>query len=162
VAARLVTLRLSEDLVARADALLEKAATLPEAQAGAAMGTGARVTRSDVLRIALGRGLDTLERCVVQAPQACEEGRSPATPKGHPPGRKGAATARQAADKRRVYGGDEQRAILAEYVAAHGPFTAAWKWVPGLGKGDYFTRPNGERVKVRTIRSWRDRGVEPQ
>jgi len=63
--------------------------------------------------------------------------------------------------KRRVYGSDEQRAILAEYLAEHGPFTGTWKWVPGLGRDDFFVRPSGQKVKVRTIRSWRDKGIEP-
>ena len=49
-------LRLPSDLLERADALVERVAADPE-RAGTGM-----VTRSDVLRLALVRGLTTLER----------------------------------------------------------------------------------------------------
>ena len=65
-------------------------------------------------------------------------------------------------EKRRVYRPQEQRHILGEYIQAH-PVQAdgSWKWEPGLGPNDYFVRPDGSQVKVRTIRSWRDKGVQP-
>jgi len=65
-------------------------------------------------------------------------------------------------EKRRTYSPQEQSRILAEYVNVHSPrIDGTWNWQPGLGPNDYFVRPNGDRVKVRTIRSWRDKGVEP-
>lgn len=65
-------------------------------------------------------------------------------------------------EKRRVYRPQEQRQILAEYVRDH-PVQSdgSWKWEPGLGPNDYFVRTDGSQVKVRTIRSWRDKGVTP-
>ena len=58
------TLRLPPDLVTRADALV------PQAGRAAELGTMTRITRSDVLRLALLRGLAVLERELVDGEPA--------------------------------------------------------------------------------------------